>query len=485
MTIIPASLAVVASASILLLASVASAGPGKGEPMHLKNGPHLLLDDALVDTQSNVVRAMQPPARLADPVVDGPHDHNFQPYVSVVRDEKTKRFRIWYGVPAEAPKGSPSHLAYMESTDGIHWIRPHRVLSDPGGIEVRFGCSVFDEGPEFANAAQRYKFGWYVGDVSTPPTGGLMVATSPDGLAWTPIAPKGPVLAHNHDINAIFRDPIRKRYGAIVSMILREPSHYAGRRVTCQSTSEDLLHWTTPWPILVPDEFDPPNTEFYAMGGVIARGDLLIGLVKVLRNDLPADPGGAAGGIGWTTLAWSRDGVSWVREREPFMERNPASGSWDHAMTWGDCQLPVDDQVYIYYGGYARGHKIERFTERQIGLARMGRDRYVARTAKGAATMRTPPLLLDAAALTVNAAIGADAGADAKDGAGLRVRVTDVSGKPIDGMDFKDCAVISGDSIAHDVRWAGGSTLKNVKDKPVRLEFSWTNGSLYTFDLLP
>lgn len=37
-------------------------------------------------------------------------------------------------------------------------------------------------------------------------------------------------------------------------------------------------------------------------------------------------------------------------------------------MTWADCQLVVGDEMFIYYGGYARGHKVERFTERQIGL---------------------------------------------------------------------------------------------------------------------
>jgi hypothetical protein len=107
------------------------------------------------------------------------------------------------------------------------------------------------------------------------------------------------------------------------------------------------------------------------MAGILARGDLLIGLVKVLRDDLPAEASGEKRGIGYTTLAYSRDGVTWTRDREPFLPRNPSTGTWDHAMSWGDCQCPVDDDVFIYYGGYARGHKVERFTERQIGLARM------------------------------------------------------------------------------------------------------------------
>ena len=38
--------------------------------------------------------------------------------------------------------------SFMESEDGIHWIRPHRVLDDPASIN--FGSSVIDEGPNFA-----------------------------------------------------------------------------------------------------------------------------------------------------------------------------------------------------------------------------------------------------------------------------------------------------------------------------------------------
>ena len=38
--------------------------------------------------------------------------------------------------------------------------------------------------------------------------------------------------------------------------------------------------------------------QFYSMSGVIARGDLLVGLVKVLRDDLNATPGKTAAEMG-------------------------------------------------------------------------------------------------------------------------------------------------------------------------------------------
>src|SRR5205823_14937306 len=125
-------------------------------------------------------------------------------------------------------------------------------------------------------------------------------------------------------------------------------------------------------------------------------------------------------GIGYTVLATSRDGVTWQRYREPFLDRNPQRGSWDHAMTWMSGALPVGDEVFFYYGGYARGHKVAAATERQIGLARMKRDRYVALTpAKDAGTLRTRPFLVPGERLTLNAkAAGGSVGVPLLDASG-------------------------------------------------------------------
>src|SRR5262249_55712644 len=148
-----------------------------------------------------------------------------------------------------------------------------------------------------------------------------------------------------------------------------------------------------------------------------------VGLVRVLRDDLPCDAGGPKDGIGYTVLATSRDGVTWTRYREPFLDRNPERGSWDHAMTWTSGTLPVGDEVFFYYGGYARGHKVAAATERQIGLARMKKDRYVALVpAKESGTLRTPPFVVPGDRLTVNAQT---AGGD------VRVRLLNAGGRPL------------------------------------------------------
>jgi hypothetical protein len=421
-------------------------------------GPHLFLDDDLILTQENLHREITPPRRLPQPVVTGPEDKCFQPYVTVLRDPKTERFRIWYGVPENE---SQSHLATMESEDGIHWKRPHQVLKDPGPIQ--FGVSILEDDARDPDPKRRYKFGWWH-------NGGLQIAASPDGLDWKKIAP-GPVLAHNHDINNIYYDPIRRRYGANVSIYMEGTDWKGKRRVPHQSYSDDLLHWSPPQATLPPDMHDEGETQFYCMGAMLTRGDLQIGMARVLRDDLSAEPGGKVAGMGYTVLAWSRDGVNWTRDREPFMDRSATPGAWDRAMTWTDCQILVGDETYLYYGGYKQGHKVERFTERQIGLARMPRDRYIARVAgTEAGTLQTPPTQVAGASLTVNAKVKGE----------LRLALFTESGQPLPGFTALDCTPVRGDSVRHPMRWR--RSLSALRGRSVRLHFVLQDTHLYGFE---
>ena len=57
-------------------------------------GPHLFIDDYLIAAQSTLKRSVHHPKRLPQPVVTGKEDKNFQPYVTVLRDPNTGRFRM-------------------------------------------------------------------------------------------------------------------------------------------------------------------------------------------------------------------------------------------------------------------------------------------------------------------------------------------------------------------------------------------------------
>jgi hypothetical protein len=438
-------------------------------PILLNPGAHLFVDEFLIESSSNVVRRVNSPVRnsaIANPIIAGKEDQNFQPYLSVIRDDQTKKFRIWYGARTEDFNSVRSRLAYMESSDGIHWQRPHRVLPFPA--EIQFGVSVIDEGAQFKNPAQRFKYGWHM-------DGGLKIATSPNGLDWT-LLTTNVVVPHNHDINGIFHDTLRNRYVATLSFYLPGENWTGLRRITKQSTSTNLLNWSEPWPVLTPDAHDEGETQFYAMDGFLIRGDLTIGMVKVLRDDLkadaPPDPPDAYG-IGYTTLAWTRDGKNWTRDREKFLDRSADKNAWDHSHAWIDEQLLVGTNVFLYYAGYRRGHKVNRFEERQIGLITMPRDRYVAREAGAeVGILRTPPLLLRGTKLTVNT--------DASHGE-LKVQICDTDGKPINGFTEKDFRAVKTNTVDEPLRWK--EPLSELNGKTVRLEFLLTNSQLFAFGL--
>jgi hypothetical protein len=145
-------------------------------------------------------------------------------------------------------------------------------------------------------------------------------------------------------------------------------------------------------------------------------------------------------------------------------------------MAWIGSAAPVGDDVYLYYAGYRWGHKHNRTTERQIGLLKIPRDRYVARYAgpKGG-TITTPVLTFagDGEAMTINA--------EAAQTGQVRVQVTDASGKPLPGFSFEECQPITGDSLAAPVKWK--QPLSALRGQPVRLEFSLKDTSVYGLEL--
>src|SRR4051812_42887962 len=104
----------------IMLAGTASA--------NWKTNPYLLLGETLISSIDNLGRQVQHPPRFGEPVVDAAHDQNFQPWITVIRDPQSRRFRMWYNVPFTPRNEDASSLALIESEDGIHWIRPHKVL---------------------------------------------------------------------------------------------------------------------------------------------------------------------------------------------------------------------------------------------------------------------------------------------------------------------------------------------------------------------
>ena len=429
--------------------------PGVGDPavrlLAASDGPQFFLDDTQIAAASGVSRIVVPPGRLDQPVITSAVDGAWQPYISALRDAESGRIRVWYNTLAP---GDRSHVAYLESPDGLNFRRPHLSLADPGLISV--GASVIDEGLNVPDPRARYKMAFDTGS-------GGMVAVSRDGFGWTPLGTEP--LVRSGDIITLIRDPYRGRY-----VILCKLETDDDRRIVGQSVSADCLTWSTPRVIVAPVGPDHPETEFYGIGGVVARGGLLIGLLRILRDDLPAEAGGEPLGIGYTVLTWSHDGETWWRDRTPFVERSGAPGAWDRAMAWGDAMVDAGDRTLIYYGGYQRGHKISRSTERDIGVGWMTRDRFVARYAERG-WLSTPAFVAGPSRLVLNADVRGE----------MRVAVLGLDGRPLVGFTWDECRPITGDALRHVVAWRGRRLLPD--EEAISLQFQLSDASLYTFGL--
>jgi hypothetical protein len=315
-------------------------------------------DDHLIVRLEGLERRPEPPERRDRPVLDSRTFGCTQPYVTVARDRETDRFRLWYN-------RGPA-VWHAQSEDGLTWVNPRVAWDLPRG----YGASLVDDGDRARDHERRYKLAnWQAtraredrpGD-----DGGMYVGFSPDGFRWTahdgnpvlPTWPEGYDKPTRHgvgDIVDVYYDPLSKLYGAAVKVHAVPEDGYAPgpragkgiRRLVGLSTSPDFLHWERPRRIFAPDERDDGLLEFYGMGTLHLRGSLRIGLVRVLRDDLSCDPGGPKDGVGYSGLATSRDGINWQRRREPFLDRNPARGSWDHAMTWIGAAVPVSDELSV------------------------------------------------------------------------------------------------------------------------------------------
>ena len=83
---------------------------------------------------------------------------------------------------------------------------------------------------------------------------------------------------------------------------------------------QDLIRWEPPWYVVCTDDsLDGGITQFYAIQEFIVCRPLMIGMVKVLRDDLVAEGTQENSyGLGWTTLAWMRDGNMDPVSNEPM-----------------------------------------------------------------------------------------------------------------------------------------------------------------------
>lgn len=452
------------------------------EPIAIGSGPQFVFDNYLIDNVWVVkyrteafARVLHAPEKFAgNPVIadDGG-------YCSVARDDQSGLLRMWYqtaALAAEKGEAATYAIAYAESADGIAWTLPrlgrHEFKGTTDNNVVFAGFKgrasspfVLVDIPEEDRRGFRYLMLYNDRD-------GMNLIGSQDGLQWEGFDDGHIARLHSDTSNAVVYDPQRRKY-----VIYCRAKHIyrtfqgdiidtgESRRMARMENPRLFGEWDVqPQNFLLPDELDNEH-DFSAFYGMPTRyyGGVYWGMLWPFKFNTDIH----------TELAYSRDGVRFERLpwRPTLIERGP-EGSWDQGMTFGSAHwVEMGDQWWVYYAGHDGPHGSRERTP-GIGLAKVRKEGFIGmRGPARGGVLCTRRLLWPGGQLCVNA--------EATNGE-LKVRVSDERRKPIEGFDYADCDVFSGDSVAHEVRF-GGKSLDELAGRVIRLEFFLRDAELFTF----
>lgn len=484
--------------------------------MKIGNAKQLFVYDAIVDRYEGVTRVLHEAQREPGPVLwaDRAWEHmGVWIYGSVLQEERTGGYTLWYQSNAGYPEGSI--VCYATSKDGRHWHKPELGAVEWRGSRANnivWGTSYDDaycpsviHDLRDPDPARRYKlYTWdmqtpgrhpnwpgfgktWTGDVDRPELArGMWLATSPDGIHFVPFG-EGPLVSQIGDVLPTIYDQSRDRFLSFTKINEVRPGDPLYRRSVGISTSPDGLRWTPARLVLTQDEVDDAQTramggertEFYGMSGFPYEG-IYVGLLwvfHIMRFKTRPDKG-----RGWddgpldVQLTCSLDGEAWERafSREPVIPARP-TGNFDHSIgAVINRPLVTEDEILVYYSGSNQTHGVDAPRAwMAIGLARFRRDGFVsAGCGPHEGSLLTRPFVVEGRSLELNL--------DAHRG-WARVALLHPDGSPIDGFSAADCDLLTEDRIRYPVTWLGRADLSGLQNQEVRMRVVMRHANLYAF----
>lgn len=475
----------------------------------------LFLDQHRISWEHNISRQLNQPVKYeSNPTLTGdyPWESSFVAAYGNVLPRDGGGFRIWYH------SGSGGHtsdkvLCYAESDNGIHWQRkmisnepyegvsPTNILLGPKPT-IAVPCVIENQHSDDPNERFLLMFGSYardypeLADTMTGPHRWCFVATSADGITWSP--PKGQLaIPGKADCPiSIVWDPTNRHYIAFLRGTRppgsfdpnRSPNGESVRaRYTRASVSNDFKQWSDPIEILRCDEADNDPYGQIQQLAVTRRGDQFVGLLSLMHVSqyhwMEKDNLLMEEAITDTQLVVSRDGFRWdrVADRQTFLPLG-AQGQWDSAWIVTQHNIVYDNNRMLFY--YDASDKPRGdWPHYKIGVAQLPRDRFQAlrpRKLHRDGLIETKPLDLVATGdLKLNA--------DATNGR-IEVELCDYDGGTIEGFGRKDCLAIDDvDGLDLPVRWGDRSIAQAVgqaqaRPHHIRVRFYLKQASLFAVD---
>ncbi|NWG13966.1 MAG: hypothetical protein HXY20_10575 [Acidobacteria bacterium] len=446
--------------------------------IQLGNRLELMLDDYLIASMKDlefVLHSPQPAERVM--TFEAPWEGPFCGYFTVFQDRD--RYRMYYAsFPNAVFDGriENEYVCYAESRDGIRWTKPSLGIFSYDGSKAN---NIVAEGRLSSNFApfidtnpsakpdERYRA---VG--GRRQIGGLHTFASTDGIRWRQIS-KEPVITVAPPFdgkldsqNLAFWDAERGNYVCYYRIEVERRRHIA------RATSVDFEKWKALGPI---DLGDSPPEHLYTSAIVPYFRDphLLLGFpmrfTTERRAEVPVPPPGKPQSCD-VIFMFSRDGQKFSRRyMRPFITPGPDLKNWaKHStmMAWG--LLPTSDQeISVYYIQHSN------FPTASLRRAVLRTDGFTSlRAGYHGGEFTTHPLVFMGSKLVLNFAASAVGN--------LRVEIQDRQGAPLPGYRLEDCRLLRGDYIAAEVSWAGGSDLRELAGRALRLRFAMRDCDLFS-----
>ncbi|MHB9028764.1 MAG: hypothetical protein ACYC9O_08345 [Candidatus Latescibacterota bacterium] len=457
----------------------------------------LFLDRILIEGISGDIDFSfhHPVAREVAIVHDAPWEGNGCGPSTVFKDDdifrmyyKTDQYSIDNGKLVHPHK---SYIAYAESPDGVHWIKPNLGFVAYGGSKENNivlegsntrGFSPFKDGnPDCAQDARYKALGWG--------NGGLFPFQSPDGFHWKLMTNKPIIIGPRFDSqNLAFWDQNAGIYRAYYRSMQGE------FRAVGTAISKDFLHWTneewlsypgSPEEQLYTNQILPYYRAPHIYLGFPTRyverewNGAFDSLPDREQRTIRAAVNQRFGsGLTDALFMWSRDGRAFTRWKTAFL--TPGEHGTDNWM-YGDCYLSWQFlETTSLYGGnppelsFYSTESLWTGTESHQRRYTIRVDGFVSIDAsnKGGEFI-TKPLVFTGDQLSLNFATSA-AGC-------IKVEIQDAKGNPISGYCLNECLELFGDDHNRIVRWKNGATVGNLSGKPVKLRFFLKEAEIYSF----
>lgn len=234
-------------------------------------------------------------------------------------------------------------------------------------------------------------------------------------------------------------------------------------RLIHRRLSADGLNWSDAELIIMPDEQDPWDLQFYFLSARPIE-DWLIGTLGYYR---------VADGLQTmdTDLCFSRDGKTWERPvRGGFIPRSK-DGLDRLGIYAGGAWVDLGDRWLSLYSGTPVTHNAKEYVS-GVMAATFAKNRYLGveagRTVGGFMTEPFFPA-------------GDEIRLDADIRGSLRAELCDAFGRKLPGFFLMDSTPITGDSRAHVLKWKAASTADH-RHECLRLRFEYTDGVIYGVD---